>query len=74
MKIYITDKSGKKFWNTLVSFAWADGERRNLKRHLTAIKANHPAYKDCAIDSQSARIVEEMDEFDERELERALGV
>lgn len=64
MNIYITDKTGKKFWNTSVSAAWSIGERRNLTRHLNQIKAGNPAYAKCAIDRDSACIVEELDRFD----------
>lgn len=64
MNIYITDKTGKKFWNTSVSAAWSSGERRNLTKHLDAIKSNHPSYAKCNIDAETARIVEESDRFD----------
>lgn len=67
MNLCITDKSGKKFWNTTVSAAWAQGERRNLARHLAAIKSKHPTYEGCGVDAESARVVEELDRFDEQE-------
>jgi hypothetical protein len=50
MKLYITDKTGKKFFNTSVSVAWSHGERNNLNHHLQAIKAGNKAYANCKID------------------------
>jgi hypothetical protein len=62
MKIYITDKTGKKFWNTSVAAGYAQGERNNLKRHLAAIKSGHRAYTKCGVDAASAALVEECDD------------
>lgn len=59
MQIYITDKSGKRFWNTDVDALYAQGERKNLNRHLAAIKARHPAYAKIAIDRATAEIIED---------------
>jgi hypothetical protein len=39
--IYITDKSGRKMWNTTASPMSTISEIRNLKQHLTAA-AKHP--------------------------------
>jgi hypothetical protein len=67
MQIYITDKNGKRHWNTHVSAGWAAGERNNIARHLAAIKLNDPAYAACGIDPATAKMVEELDK-DEIEL------
>jgi hypothetical protein len=61
MHIYLTDKTGAKFWNTDVTAGFAQGERANLQRHLAAIKAGHPAYELVGIDRETARIVEKAD-------------
>jgi hypothetical protein len=64
MQIFITDKTGRRFWNTNVSAAWAQGERKNLSRHLDMIKARHPSYAKCRVDADTARMVEELDARD----------
>ena len=64
MQIYITDKTGRKFWNTNVSACYSNGERKNLKRHMRNIKSGSPAYARIGIDSESAHIVEMLDSFD----------
>lgn len=61
MQIYLTDDSGRKFWNTNVSAGYAQGERNNLARHLKAIKSGNRAYAKVGIDAKSAKIVEEYD-------------
>ena len=62
MNIWITDKTGKKFFNTSVAAAWASGERNNLSRHLGYIRARNPDY--TFVDAETARIVEELDKGD----------
>ena len=62
MQIFITDKTGKRFWNTNVSVGFAQGERKNLARHLSMIKANNPSYARIGIDIDTVKIVEEVDE------------
>jgi hypothetical protein len=57
MQLYITDKSGKKFWNTNVAAAFSSGERHNLERHLPSVKAGKRGYG--FIDCVTAKIVEE---------------
>jgi hypothetical protein len=64
MQIYITDKTGKKFWNTSLSAEWSKGEQRNLQRHLDAIKSGDPAYSKCNIDAATARIGQLTDKWD----------
>jgi len=41
--IYITDKSGRKMWNTTASPMSTQSEIKNLKRHLE-MAAKHPAH------------------------------
>lgn len=52
--VYITDKTGNKFWNETVCPSGTMSAIRNLTRHLEAIKANNPAYAKVGIDSASA--------------------
>ena len=52
--VYITDKSGKRFWNTSVTYGYHDGEVRNLERHLANIKAGKGPN---TIDAETARVV-----------------
>lgn len=52
--IYITDKSGKKFFNTQTSPMSTMSEIRNLKRHLEAIKSGNPSYSKVAVDQATA--------------------
>lgn len=52
--IYITDKTGKKFFNTEASPLSTMSEIRNLSRHLEAIRANNPHYTKVGIDAASA--------------------
>lgn len=55
--IYITDKTGKKFFNTNASPMSTMSEVRNLKRHLEAIKSNNPAYTKVGVDQASAALM-----------------
>lgn len=41
--IYITDKSGRKMWNTTASPMSTMSEIKNMQRHLTAA-AKHPEH------------------------------
>lgn len=52
--VYITDKTGKKFFNCDASPMSTMSEIRNLTRHLDAIKCNDKAYANVGIDSASA--------------------
>lgn len=52
--IYITDKTGKKFFNTNASPLSTMSEIRNIKRHLDAIKAGNKFYANVKIDAQTA--------------------
>jgi hypothetical protein len=76
MQIFITDKSGKKFWNTEVTAAFASGERANFSKRMAAIKSGKLSF----IDAATAQIVEEMSGYDavdsmsDDELLAALGV
>ena len=60
MQIYITDKSGKKFWSTEVTANFASGERANFQTRLNAIKSGAIRF----IDKDSAKIVEELSSYD----------
>ncbi len=53
--LYITDKSGRKMWNTTASPMSTQSEIRNLKRHLEAA-ATHPA-KYTSLDLATAVIM-----------------
>jgi hypothetical protein len=59
VRLYLTDKTGKRFWNTSCGLGYSSSEEANLKRHLAMIKASHPAYAKCEIDRESARFVYE---------------
>jgi hypothetical protein len=52
--IYITDCTGKKFFNTNASPLSTMSEIRNLKRHLDAIKAGKLAYVSVGVDKDTA--------------------
>jgi uncharacterized protein YqgV (UPF0045/DUF77 family) len=52
--IYITDCTGKKFFNTNASPMSTMSEIRNLKRHLDAIKSGKLAYARVGIDKDTA--------------------
>ena len=53
--VYITDKTGQKFFNTNASPMSTMSEIRNLTRHLEAIKANAKGYE--FVDSASAMLM-----------------
>lgn len=57
--IYITDKTGRKGWNTSVTYGYHQGEQRNLSRHLANIKAG--AAGCSTFDPATARLVIEVD-------------
>ena len=59
--LYITDKTGRKRWNTHCGYGFHEGEQRNLQRHLDNLKARHPAYAKVDIDLESAKLVLEVD-------------
>jgi len=52
--IYITDCTGKKFFNTNASPMSTMSEIRNLKRHLDAIKSGDKAYSKVSVDKDTA--------------------
>lgn len=54
--LYISDKTGKKFWNTVCSTEFKAPEIRNLERHLCQAK-NHPVVYSF-LDYDTARIYE----------------
>ena len=62
--LYLTDKTGKRFWNTSCGAGYSSGEEHNLKAHLARIKAGHPAYAKCGIDAATARFVYEGEQID----------
>lgn len=55
--LFITDKTGKRFWETHCGLGFSSGEEHNLKAHLERIKTRHRAYAAIAIDPDSARLV-----------------
>ena len=55
--VYLTDKTGKKFWNETVCSSGTMSAIRNLTRHLEAIKSNDKVYSKIDIDSQSAMLM-----------------
>lgn len=55
--LYITDKSGKFFWNTIASKEFHAPEIRNLERHLAAAKRCPQAYQ--FLDVDTAHIVQD---------------
>lgn len=52
MTLYITDKTGKRFWRTNVDTAWGIHNMHLLLQH---VKAGHKGYE--FIDRESARLV-----------------
>jgi len=52
--IYITDCTGKKFFNTNASPMATMSEIHNLKRHLEAIKSGAKLYAKVGIDKDTA--------------------
>lgn len=57
--MYLTDKTGKRFWVTHCGAGYSAGEERNLRGHLARIKEGHKAYANVQIDRDSARFVYE---------------
>lgn len=55
--VYITDKSGKRFFNTLCSTEYASSEIRNLERKLEQAKQIPELYR--FLDIATARIVQD---------------
>lgn len=55
--VYITDKTGKKFFNTSASPMSTMSEIRNLTRHLEAIKLGDESYARIGIDQATARLM-----------------
>ncbi len=55
--IYITDKTGKKLFNTNASPMSTMSEIRNLTRHLEAVKAGSAAYAKVGIDQATAKLM-----------------
>lgn len=64
MRLYITDKSNQRFWDTSVSAGHASGERNNLRRYLERIQAGAQGFQ--FVDAATARLVEEHDDHDEQ--------
>lgn len=54
--IYLTDKTGRKMFNTLCSTQYASSERRNLERHIAQAKATPERYS--FLDVETVRIVQ----------------
>lgn len=52
--VYITDKSGKRFFVEITGEAWIDSSKRDLKRHLENAK-KHPALYSF-LDLETAKI------------------
>jgi hypothetical protein len=57
--LYLTDKTGKRFWETRCGAGYSSGEEHNLRGHLARIQAGHKAYANVGIDRESARFVYE---------------
>lgn len=55
--VYITDKTGKKFFNTSASPMSTMSEIRNLTRHLEAIKLGDEAYAKVGIDQATVKLM-----------------
>lgn len=74
--IYITDKNGKKLWNTSVSTRYAFSERKNLEQHLKNAEKHPQLYK--FLDLPTAKIVqidgESLPEMTDEELLKELGL
>jgi hypothetical protein len=64
VNLYLTDNTGKKFWNTSCGAGYSSGEEHNLRGHLARIKAGHKAYANVQIDRESARFVYEGEALD----------
>ncbi len=52
--IYITDCTGKKFFNTQASPMSTASEIKNISRHLDGVKAGSKAYDKVGIDKATA--------------------
>ena len=52
--IYITDKTGKKFFNTTASPMSTMSEIKNITRHLEGIKSGNKLYTKVGVDSSTA--------------------
>lgn len=52
--IYITDRTGAKFFNTNASAMGTDGEIRTLERHLEGIKSGGALYRNIDVDAGTA--------------------
>lgn len=61
--IYITDKTGKKFFNTNASPMATMSEIRNLTRHLDAIKQGVKQYENIGIDAVTAILMLDGEEY-----------
>ena len=59
--IFITDKTGVKFFNTVASPMSTDSEIKNLMRHLNAIKENQKYLP--SIDSKTAILMLDNTQF-----------
>ena len=62
--LYLTDKTGKRFWNTSCGAGYSSGEEHNLRGHLARIKEGHTAYATCGVDRETARFVYEGEAID----------
>lgn len=62
--LFLTDKTGKRFWQTHCGAGYSSGERHNLQAHLARIKSGHKAYANVGIDRETARLVEEGQDVD----------
>jgi hypothetical protein len=64
VSLYLTDKTGKRFWNTSCGEGYSSGEEHNLRGHLARIKSGHKAYANCGIDRETAQFVYEGEAID----------
>jgi len=55
-QLWITDKTGRKMFNTLCSTQYASSERRNLERHIAQARATPTRYS--FMDVATAHIVQ----------------
>ncbi len=69
--VCITDKTGKKFWNTLCSSDFTAPEVRNMQRHIVAALQNPEQYK--FLDLPSAIILVDGEEYVEMTDENILA-
>lgn len=72
-QVYITDKSGEKFFNTVCSAYHTDSEVKNMKYHLS--NANHKPSLYDFLDIETAKIVvdSDLDKITDDELLAELG-